>query len=139
MVIPAARRAPGDISAGQRGVYVVRVSGLEGDASTAPPFTREPSPGAGGGLQGDSSTPLGNPLTRAVATVVSDSLTRERTVKIENLLAGVRSEAWVVLLRDWDRSLRAGSHPETTRYNYVLTASQLTAYLGEQLGDGCRF
>ncbi len=74
-----------------------------------------------------------DPLTRVGSTVVSDSLTRERTLKIENLLRGVQSEAWAVLLRDWDRSLRAGNHPETTRYNYVLAVSQLAAYLGEQL------
>jgi integrase/recombinase XerC len=48
-------------------------------------------------------------------------------LKIENLLATVRSESWAVLLRGWERSLRAGNHPETTRYNYVLAASQLTA------------
>ena len=55
-----------------------------------------------------------------------------RALKIEGLLASVRAEAWALLLRDWDRSLRAGSHPETTRYNYVLGGSQLAAYLGEQ-------
>jgi site-specific recombinase XerD len=31
--------------------------------------------------------------------------------------------------------LRAGNHPETTRYNYVLAVSQLASYLGEQLSD----
>ena len=56
-------------------------------------------------------------------------------MKIENLLATVRSESWAVLLRDWDRSLRAGNHPETTRYNYVLAASQLAAYLGEGMAE----
>lgn len=61
-------------------------------------------------------------------------------MKIENLLATVRSESWAVLLRDWDRSLRAGNHPETTRYNYVLAASQLAAYLGQgmpEAGGAC--
>jgi integrase/recombinase XerC len=53
-------------------------------------------------------------------------------VKIERLLASVRDEAWALLLRDWDRSLRAGNHPESTRYNYVIAVSQLAAYLGEQ-------
>jgi integrase/recombinase XerC len=53
-------------------------------------------------------------------------------VKTEKLLASVRVESWAVLLRDWDRSLRAGNHPETTRYNYVIAATQLAAYLGEQ-------
>ncbi|MEV6849575.1 tyrosine-type recombinase/integrase [Actinoplanes sp. NPDC051411] len=56
-------------------------------------------------------------------------------MKIESLLAGVQSQAWAVLLRDWDRSLRAGNHPETTRYNYVLAASQLAAYLGERMPE----
>jgi integrase/recombinase XerC len=40
-----------------------------------------------------------------------------------------------VLLRDGDRSLRAGNHPETTRYNYVLATSQLAAYLGEGIPE----
>jgi hypothetical protein len=56
-------------------------------------------------------------------------------LKIENLLANFRSESGAVLLRDWDRSLRAGNHPETTRYHYVLAASQLAAYLGERMSD----
>ena len=73
------------------------------------------------------STPLCDPLTRVGSTVVSDSLTRERALKIDNLLGGIRGEAWAVLLRDWDRSLRAGNPPETTRYNYVLAVSQLAA------------
>ncbi|GAA0526961.1 tyrosine recombinase XerC [Paractinoplanes ferrugineus] len=36
--------------------------------------------------------------------------------------------------------MRAGNHPETTRYNYVLAASQLAAYLGEgmpEAGGAC--
>lgn len=71
-------------------------------------------------------------MTRVLAAVISDSLTRERALTIESLLASVRAEAWALLLRDWDRSLRAGNHPETTRYNYVLAVSQLAAFLGEQ-------
>ena len=31
------------------------------------------------------------------------------------------------LLRDWDRTLRAGNYPETTRYNYLLAAAQLAS------------
>jgi site-specific recombinase XerD len=81
------------------------------------------------------STPLCDPLTRATAASVSDSLTLERALKIENLLGSVRSETWAVLLRDWERSLRAANHPETTRYNYVLAASQLAAHLDEQLSE----
>jgi hypothetical protein len=40
---PVSLRALVGISPGQRGLYVVRVSGLEGSGSTAPPFTREPT------------------------------------------------------------------------------------------------
>lgn len=45
------------------------------------------------------------------------------------LLTGMQNAVWVGLLRDWDRSLRAGNHPETTRYNYLLAAVQLAGYL----------
>src|SRR5205085_10099553 len=38
-------------------------------------------------------------------------------------------------LRDWDRSLRSGNYPETTRYNYLLAAAQLGRYLGEYSPD----
>ncbi|GIM92973.1 tyrosine-type recombinase/integrase [Paractinoplanes toevensis] len=51
---------------------------------------------------------------------------------ITHLLTSVRAEEWTMLLRDWDRALRAGNHPETTRYNYVLAACQLAAYLHDQ-------
>jgi integrase/recombinase XerC len=51
---------------------------------------------------------------------------------IAELLAGVRAEERMLLLWDWDRSLRAGNQPETTRYNYVLAACQLAAYLYDQ-------
>jgi integrase/recombinase XerC len=36
---------------------------------------------------------------------------------------------------DWDRSLRSGNYPETTRYNYFLAAAQLARYLGEYSPD----
>lgn len=45
------------------------------------------------------------------------------------------STVWSGYLRDWDRYLRAGNHPETTRYNYLLAAAQLARYLGEQSPD----
>ena len=51
---------------------------------------------------------------------------------ITDLLTSLRAEEWMLLLRDWDRSLRAGNHPDTTRYNYVLAACQLAAYLHDQ-------
>src|SRR4051812_8258624 len=41
------------------------------------------------------------------------------------------SWTWAGYLRDWDRSLRSGNYPETTRYNYLLAAAQLGRYLGE--------
>jgi site-specific recombinase XerD len=37
---------------------------------------------------------------------------------------------WASFLRDWDRSLRAADHPVTTRYNYLLAATQLCRFLG---------
>jgi hypothetical protein len=40
------------------------------------------------------------------------------------------SRTWAGLLWDWDRSLRAGNYPETTRYIYLLAAAQLARYLG---------
>jgi integrase/recombinase XerC len=36
---------------------------------------------------------------------------------------------WFDYLRDWDRTLRAGNYPETTRYNYLLAAAQLGRFL----------
>src|SRR2546423_8790810 len=42
---------------------------------------------------------------------------------------------WAGFLRDWDRSLRSGNYPETTRYNYLLAAAQLGRYLGEYSPD----
>ena len=45
------------------------------------------------------------------------------------------SRTWAGLLRDWDRCLRAGNYPETTRYNYLLAAAQLAWYLAEYSPD----
>ncbi|SEE82559.1 Site-specific recombinase XerD [Streptomyces sp. 3213] len=45
------------------------------------------------------------------------------------------SKTWSGFLRDWDRSLRSGNYPETTRYNYLLAAAQLGRYLGEYSPD----
>ena len=42
---------------------------------------------------------------------------------------------WAGYLRDWDRSLRAANHPQTTRYNYLLAAAQLGRYLAEYSPD----
>ncbi|WP_444951141.1 hypothetical protein [Micromonospora ureilytica] len=45
------------------------------------------------------------------------------------------SSTWAGYLRDWDRTLRAGNYPETTRYNYLLAATQLARYLAEHSPD----
>ncbi|WP_239559655.1 phage integrase N-terminal SAM-like domain-containing protein [Micromonospora luteifusca] len=45
------------------------------------------------------------------------------------------SATWAGYLRDWDRTLRAGNYPETTRYNYLLAAAQLARYLAEHSPD----
>jgi integrase/recombinase XerC len=36
---------------------------------------------------------------------------------------------WFDYVRDWDRTLRAGNYPETTRYSYLLAAAQLDRFL----------
>lgn len=53
---------------------------------------------------------------------------------LQKLTVGL-SRAWAGYLRDWDRSLRSGNYPETTRYNYLLAAAQLARYLGEYSPD----
>ena len=53
---------------------------------------------------------------------------------LSKLTAGL-SGTWASLLRDWDRSLRAGNYPATTRYNYLLAAAQLGRYLAEYSPD----
>src|SRR4051812_48983332 len=42
--------------------------------------------------------------------------------------------AWFDYLRDWDRSLRSGNYPETTRYNYLLAVAQLDRFLLDAAG-----
>ncbi|MEU7875164.1 hypothetical protein [Dactylosporangium sp. NPDC049140] len=51
-------------------------------------------------------------------------------LKINKITEGLAPD-WSGFLRDWDRSLRAGNYPETTRYNYLLAAAQLARYLAE--------
>jgi integrase/recombinase XerC len=53
---------------------------------------------------------------------------------LQKLTVGL-SRPWVGFLRNWDRSLRSGNYPETTRYNYLLAAAQLGRYLGEYSPD----
>ncbi|GAA4718797.1 phage integrase N-terminal SAM-like domain-containing protein [Phytohabitans rumicis] len=45
------------------------------------------------------------------------------------------SPVWAGFLGDWDRTLRAGNYPATTRCNYLLAAAQLGRYLAEQSPD----
>lgn len=53
---------------------------------------------------------------------------------LEKMTAGL-PKTWSGFPRDWDRSLRSGNYPETTRYNYLLAAAQLARYLGEYSPD----
>ena len=39
--------------------------------------------------------------------------------------------AWFDNLRDWDRMLRSGNYPETTRYGYLLAGAQLSRFLAD--------
>jgi integrase/recombinase XerC len=55
-------------------------------------------------------------------------------LRLERLTVGVPG-VWAGFVRDWDRSLRAGNYPETTRYNYLLAACQLSRYLAEYSPD----
>ncbi|MEU8820618.1 tyrosine-type recombinase/integrase [Actinoplanes sp. NPDC048796] len=42
---------------------------------------------------------------------------------------------WFDYLRDWDRTLRGGNYPETTRYNYLLAGAQFGRFLRDN-ADG---
>ena len=64
-----------------------------------------------------------DPLTRQV--------TRHAPTQLTSLCKGLDGGDWAGFLRDWDRSLRAANHPETTRYNYLLAAAQLARYLAD--------
>ncbi len=70
--------------------------------------------------------PLSDTLTRKVSPMPLLDL---------NKLTADLSKTWTGYLRDWDRTLRSGNHPETTRYNYLLAAGQLARYLGEHSPD----
>ncbi|MFC0529064.1 phage integrase N-terminal SAM-like domain-containing protein [Phytohabitans kaempferiae] len=52
------------------------------------------------------------------------------TGNLERLTNGLVS-TWAGFLRDWDRTLRAGNYPGTTRYNYLLAVAQLARYLDD--------
>ena len=51
-------------------------------------------------------------------------------LKLDRLCEGLEKGDWAGFLRDWDRALRAGNHPETTRYNYLLAAAQRSPSAG---------
>src|SRR5688572_2285485 len=72
-----------------------------------------------------SSTPLLDSLTRAGCHAATGSSKARRGLP----------RTWAGFLRDWDRSLRSGNYPETTRYNYLLAAAQLGRYLAEHSPD----
>ena len=57
-----------------------------------------------------------------------------KTLDLEKITDGL-SSTWAGFLRDWDRTLRAGNHPVTTRYNYLLAAAQIGRYLAEHSPD----
>jgi integrase/recombinase XerC len=57
-----------------------------------------------------------------------------KMVDLDKITEGV-TRPWAGFLRDWDRSLRAGNYPATTRYNYLLAAAQLGRFLLEQSPD----
>jgi integrase/recombinase XerC len=71
--------------------------------------------------------PLLDPLTRQVLMIM-------KPLDLDKITNGV-SPVWAGFLRDWDRSLRAGNYPATTRYNYLLAAAQLGRYLAEHSPD----
>jgi site-specific recombinase XerC len=74
-----------------------------------------------------SSTPPLDPLARRDLTIM-------KTLDLDKITEGC-SRLWAGFLRDWDRTLRAGNHPVTTRYNYLLAAAQLGRYLAEHSPD----
>lgn len=51
-------------------------------------------------------------------------------MQVKKLTDGLPS-LWASFVYDWERSLRAGNYPETTRYNYVLAVTQLAKYLAD--------
>ncbi|MFD2414999.1 tyrosine-type recombinase/integrase [Amycolatopsis pigmentata] len=51
--------------------------------------------------------------------------------ELERMAVGL-PKAWAGFLRDWDRTLRAGNYPQTTRYNYLLAVAQLARYLNDR-------
>jgi site-specific recombinase XerD len=56
------------------------------------------------------------------------------TLNVAKVFEGL-PRVWAGFLQDWDRTMRARNHPDTTRYNYVLAAAQLARYLKEHSPD----
>ncbi|WP_412745998.1 tyrosine-type recombinase/integrase [Krasilnikovia sp. MM14-A1004] len=56
-------------------------------------------------------------------------------MNLDRMCEDLEAGDWAGFLKDWDRSLRAANHPETTRYNYLLAASQLAKYLATESPD----
>jgi site-specific recombinase XerC len=67
-------------------------------------------------------------------TAVASDYWAVAVIETMTLVTGL-AEPWCGYLRDWNRSLRAGNYPATTRYNYLLAATQLARYLGTVTDD----
>lgn len=72
------------------------------------------------------------PLTRLADTADPNG----RTLELRKLTHDI-PHRWATLIRDWDRTLRAGNYSPATRYNYLLAVAQLARYLntGEDLPE----
>ncbi|GLI02986.1 tyrosine-type recombinase/integrase [Phytohabitans aurantiacus] len=67
---------------------------------------------------------MASPLTLATDTADPDGRIVEPRKLTRDLPHG-----WATLIRDWDRTLRAGNYSPATRYNYLLAVAQLARYL----------
>jgi integrase/recombinase XerC len=56
-------------------------------------------------------------------------------MNLDRMCEDLEDGDWAGFLRDWDRTLRAANHPETTRYNHLLAAAQLAQYLAAESPD----
>jgi integrase/recombinase XerC len=56
------------------------------------------------------------------------------STEIAAMVAGLAQD-WQDFLLDWDRGLRSGNYPVTTRYNYVLAAVQLARQISARDAD----
>lgn len=74
-------------------------------------------------------------VEHAACRPLDSAVTRDALLKLDRMCEGLEKGDWAGFLRDWDRALRAGNHPETTRYNYLLAAAQLAKYLADESPD----